>query len=568
MAAHSSAPSHMPVPVRPRGALLWCAILALMLTLLLEALDQTIVGTALPRIIGQLHGLDRYTWTVSAYLLASTTLIPVVGKLSDQFGRKRFLLGGTALFLLGSVLCGSAQSIDQLIVFRALQGAGGGIGIALVFTAVGDLVPPDERGRWQGIVGAVYAVSAVSGPTLGGWLADHGPLLGALVTDASRWRWVFYINLPLGLVALVTLGIFLPVQSPARAAGGETVQHSIDSPGALLAAVATLCLLLGLTWSGENTYSWSRPQVIGALAAAAVLYAVLLAVEHRAREPILPLHLFRDREFAAVAALSVLTNMALFGMAFYVPLYLQEVLGSSATQSGASMTPFSVSIAVAGTLAGFAISTLKRNRTIAVLGAVVMAAGAVCLTQLTPATSLIHVSLFVSIAGLGIGALFTVVSVVSLNAVPPAEMGAGVGAVRYLGQIGGALGSAVVGTVVNTSFASESARRIPATLVRRLEDTGVHLSSMPQLLMDPAYRAAIARTPAGAATRHSPFGATSAQTLASARQIQQMLEQLFESLRLSLAAAIQHGLTAPLLCSAGAIVAACLLKENANRSGS
>jgi MFS family permease len=165
---------------RPRGAALWCAILALMLTLLLEALDQTIVGTAMPRIIGQLHGLDRYTWTVSAYLLASTTLIPIAGKLSDQFGRKRFLLGGTALFLLGSVLCGSAQSIDQLIVFRAVQGAGGGIGIALVFTAVGDLVSPDERGTWQGIVGAVYAVSSVSGPTLGGWLADHGPLLRGL----------------------------------------------------------------------------------------------------------------------------------------------------------------------------------------------------------------------------------------------------------------------------------------------------------------------------------------------------------------------------------------------------
>jgi len=205
-------------PRRIGGVALRGAMLALMLTLLLEALDQTIVGTAMPRIIGQLHGLDRYSWTVSAYLLASTTLIPLAGKLSDQFGRKRFLLAGTVAFLLGSLLCGLAQTIDQLIVFRALQGAGAGTGIALVFTAVGDLVPPVERGTWQGIVGSVYALSAVGGPTLGGWLADHGPLLGPLVTDAARWRWVFYINLPLGLVALAGLA----ARSDGRRFGAST----------------------------------------------------------------------------------------------------------------------------------------------------------------------------------------------------------------------------------------------------------------------------------------------------------------------------------------------------------
>jgi len=257
---------------RIRGIALVSILAALMLTLLLEALDQTIVGTALPKIIGSLQGFDRYTWVVTAYLLGSTTMIPIVGKLSDQFGRKWFFVAGVILFLLGSILSGAAQTIDQLIAFRALQGVGAGMGISLVFTVVGDIFPPAERARWQGIFSGVYGFSSVVGPTIGGWLADHGPLLGNLVTDTTRWRWVFYINLPLGLIALAALLIYLPSNISARSNRytGWAAVRRVDFLGALLASSATICLLLGVTWGGNQIYAWNSPQVIIATTVALV----------------------------------------------------------------------------------------------------------------------------------------------------------------------------------------------------------------------------------------------------------------------------------------------------------
>ncbi|HEX5570363.1 MAG TPA: MFS transporter, partial [Ktedonobacterales bacterium] len=199
-----------------RGTALVATLVALMLTLLLEALDQTVVGTALPKIIGDLNGFSLYTWVATAYLLASATVIPIIGKLSDQFGRKGFFLAGVVIFLVGSAASGAAQTIQQLIAFRALQGLGAGVGISLVFTVVGDIFPPAERARWQGMFGAVYGISSVFGPTLGGWLTDHGPLVTGFVTDASRWRWVFYVNLPIGIIALIALIIYLPTNISAR----------------------------------------------------------------------------------------------------------------------------------------------------------------------------------------------------------------------------------------------------------------------------------------------------------------------------------------------------------------
>src|SRR5579863_8833794 len=221
---------------RIHGIALISVLVALMLTLLLEALDQTIVGTALPRIVGELQGFDRYTWVVTAYLLASTTMIPIVGKLSDQFGRKWFFIAGVVVFLLGSVLSGAAQTMNQLIAFRALQGLGAGTGIALVFTVVGDIFPPAERARWQGMFSAVYGFSSVVGPTIGGWLTDHGPLLGSLVTDATRWRWVFYVNIPIGILALAALLIFLPTNLSRNASArvSRASLRRIDFLGAIL----------------------------------------------------------------------------------------------------------------------------------------------------------------------------------------------------------------------------------------------------------------------------------------------------------------------------------------------
>src|SRR5579884_3004495 len=286
---------------RLHGVALVSVLAALMLTLLLEALDQTVVGTALPKIIAQLNGFDRYTWVVTAYLLASTTMIPIVSKLSDQFGRKWFFIVGVVLFLLGSALSGASQTMNQLIAFRALQGLGSGIGIALVFTVVGDIFPPAERAKWQGIFGVVYGFSSVVGPSLGGWLTDHGPLLGSLVVDSTRWRWVFYINLPIGVLALAALLIYLPTSISERGSRftGLAAIRRIDFVGAALAAAATVCLLLGLTWGGDATYAWNSPQVIGTLVASGVLYALFFIAERYAAEPVLPLSLFRNQVFTA-----------------------------------------------------------------------------------------------------------------------------------------------------------------------------------------------------------------------------------------------------------------------------
>ena len=550
---------------RPLGGLaLRGAMLALMLTLFLEALDQTIVGTAMPRVIGQLHGLDRYSWAVSAYLLASTTLIPIAGKLSDQFGRKRFLLAGTSVFLLGSVLCGLARTIDQLIIFRAVQGAGAGSGIALVFTAVGDLVPPVERGKWQGIVTSVYALSAVSGPTLGGWLADHGPVLGPLITDAARWRWVFYINLPLGLLALAGLVAYLPADRPSRAAGlaGWAAVRRIDLAGALLAAAATLCLLLGLTWGGAGATAWGTPRVVGVLSGSALLSGALLVAERRAVDPIVPLSLFRDRMFTATALLSLLLNMALLGMAFYVPLFLQGVLGASATQAGVTMTPFSVGIAVASTATGVAITAFKRYRGLALLGASLMTLGLFLLTRLTPESALAAASLDVAVAGVGMGALFAVVGVLALNAAPPAQMGAAAAAVRYLGQMGGAVGVALVATVVNRSLATAFDRPLVRAALRRLAAEGVTVTASPHILVSPTYRANVTRRALAAATEHLPAGAAHARLEAVAlRQAQYLVAQVFDVLRRALAEAILQGLVVPLVVAGVAVLTAALLTD-------
>lgn len=441
---------------RLRGAGLAFVIACLMLTLLLEALDQTIVGTAMPRIIRELHGLNLYTWVTTIYLLASTTMIPIVGKLSDQFGRKPFLLGGVAIFLVGSALCGAAQSIEQLIVFRAVQGLGGGIGIGLVYTLVGDIFPPEERARWQGIVGTVFAFSSVTGPTFGGWLADNGPLVWPVLTDASRWRWVFYINLPLGIVAIIGLLIYLPANISLRSSvhTGWAAVRRIDFAGAVLALCATVCLFLGLTWGGDRTFPWISPQVTGTLIAAGLLYGGLVVAERRALEPILPPALFRNRLFTANAILGLLQMMALLGMSFYVPLFIQGVLGASATQSGGMMTPFSVSIPVGSFLAGIAIGALKRYQAVAILGTLIMSVGIVLLALMTPATGLFYVMVSVAVAGFGMGLIFPVVGTIALNSVEPTQMGVGSGAVRYIGQVGGAVGVTLVGAVVNQSLAS------------------------------------------------------------------------------------------------------------------
>ena len=553
---------------RLRGFALFSVLGALMLTLLLEALDQTVVGTALPRIIGSLQGFDRYTWAVTAYTLASVIMIPTVGKLSDQFGRKWFLVAGTIIFLLGSALAGASQTMNELIAFRAMQGLGAGIGIALVFTVVGDIFSPAERAKWQGIFGVVYGVSNLVGPTLGGWLTDHGPLLGSLVTDSTRWRWVFYVNLPIGILALLALLVYLPAGISIRNSRytGWAAVRRIDFVGAILAAAATICLLLGLTWGGDQTYDWNSAQVIGVLVAAAVLYIVFFIAERFAAEPVLPLALFRNRVFAAASVLSLLQLMTLVGLIIYLPLFLQGVLGESATYSGAVITPLTLSSVVGASVAGALVAAFKRYQLITIIGGIIATVGIFLLAQMTVSTSLLQAAIFMVIAGLGLGVFFSILTLAAQNALPRTSLGVGTGAVRFLGQLGGVLGVAIVGTVVNSTLASDIVKRLPAQTVQRLTPAGVKFATNPQVLVNSTYHDTVVKTAqsfaSNAATAHVPPGPLHDQIAAQAiQQTTTLLNSVFAALKESLAVAIQHGFITVFIFSTATIVAAFFLKD-------
>jgi MFS family permease len=559
-----------------RGIALISVLVALMLTLLLEALDQTVVGTALPKIIGALNGFSLYTWVATAYLLASATVVPVVGKLSDQFGRKGFFLVGVVVFLVGSALSGASQTIQQLIAFRALQGLGAGVGISLVFTVVGDIFPPAVRARWQGIFGAVYGLASVFGPTLGGFLTDHGPVVGSFITDQSRWRWVFYVNLPIGLIALAALIVYLPANISLR-----TLQHRgwaairrIDFPGAILASAATICLLLGLTWGGQ-TYPWNSAQVLGTLIGAGCLFVLFLIAEIFAAEPVLPLSLFKNQVFASAALLSLGVGAVILGLAYYLPLFMQGVLGESATNSGELITPLTVSIVIASVLSGLLIARSGRYQWLAVSGAIILGTGIFLLSRMTASTVLYQATIFMALAGLGLGVFFSLLTLAVQNAVPRTQLGVGTSATRYMQQVGGTLGVAVVGTVVNNTIASDIMSHLPAG-AQQLTAQGLTYATNPQVLVSPVYhnfvvqtaehyaeQAALAAAQAQGVIPIGPGGtavktAIAQQADASALQL---LNEIFTALKHSLTLGIEHGLTVVLFTAAGMLVLAMFLKD-------
>jgi EmrB/QacA subfamily drug resistance transporter len=425
-----------------RGTALASVLAALMITLLLSALDQTIVGTALPTIIAELNGVNDYTWVITAYLLTSTTVIPMVSKLSDQFGRKWFLLSAVVIFLAGSALSGASQTMTQLIIFRALQGVGGGMLASLVFTLIGDIFTPAERAKWQGLFSGVFGLASVVGPTAGGW-----------ITDNSSWRWVFYVNVPFGILALCLLFFFLPSNISIRTARGKNAMRRVDWFGALTSAAATVLLLLGLTWGGA-TYPWASWQVIGSLAGAGVLYLAFVFIETRVSDPILPLDLFKNQIFTAGALLSLTVGLMLFAVVIYLPIYLQGVLQVKATNSGLVVTPLVVAMAIAAGLIGFLISKVGRYQFVAVIGSVVLAAGVYLLSTMGVSTQQQTVVIFMIILGVGLGLLQPVLTLSVQNAIPRARLGAGTGAVTYLRTLGSTLGVAIIGSVVTN--ASES----------------------------------------------------------------------------------------------------------------
>lgn len=566
-----------------RGAALVTVLVSLMLTLLLEALDQTVVGTALPKIIGELNGFSLYTWVATAYLLASTTVIPLSGKLSDQFGRKLFFITGVVIFLVGSAACGAAQTIQQLIAFRALQGLGAGIGISLVFTVVGDIFPAAERARWQGIFGAVYGLASVFGPTLGGFLTDNGPLVGTFITDASRWRWVFYVNLPIGIIALVALAIYLPANISKRATSetGWAAMRQIDFAGAILASAATILLLLGLTWGGQ-TYPWGSWQVIGALVGAALALVAFLLVERTAKEPVLPLWLFKNQIFAAANILALLTGAILLGLAYYLPLFLQGVLGESATNSGVVLTPLTVSLTIGASISGFLVARSGRYQWIAISGAVLICVGVFLFSRMDMTTAIWQASVFMVIAGIGIGVFFAILTLAVQNAIARSQMGVGTAAVRYMQQAGNTLGVAVIGTVVNNTIASDITGRLPAG-ASQLTSAGLTAATNPQVLVNAQYQATLVTTAQGYAAKGAIAAAEAqgkipssgpgrAQAIAAITQqvdaqTAQLLHQVFDALKESMTVAIQRGFLVAFGIAVLVLITAFFLKDKPLSTG-
>ncbi|MFE7898411.1 DHA2 family efflux MFS transporter permease subunit [Streptomyces sp. NPDC057424] len=449
---------------------------ALLLGMLLAALDQTIVSTALPTIVSELGGLDHLSWVVTAYLLAATAATPLWGKLGDQYGRKRLFQTAIVIFLVGSALCGAAQDMAQLIAFRALQGLGGGGLIVLSMAIVGDLVPPRERGRYQGLFGAVFGATSVL-----------GPLLGGLFTQHLSWRWVFYVNLPVGVVALAVIATVLHLPRKDQ-------RHVIDYLGTFLIAAVATCLVLVASLGG-TTWGWGSPQIIGLAVLGVVLAVAFVAVERWAAEPVLPPKLFRVRTFTLAAVISFVVGFAMFGAMTYLPTFLQVVQGISPTMSGVHMLPMVVGLLLASTASGQIVSRTGRWKVFPIAGTGITTLGLLLLHQLDEDSSTAELSGFFFVFGFGLGLVMQVLVLIVQNAVPYEDLGVATSGATFFRSIGASFGVAVFGTVFagrlgeQLTDAFRGAQLPPGLSVDALEADPGGIAALPPGLRPPALHA-------------------------------------------------------------------------------
>ncbi|MEV0810509.1 MDR family MFS transporter [Micromonospora sp. NPDC050200] len=419
----------------------------LMTGMLLAALDQTIVGTALPTIVGELGGINHYSWVVTAYLLASTASTPLYGKMADLYGRRPVFLFSIGTFLLGSLLAGLSQNMTQLIVTRGIQGLGAGGLMTLAFTIISDVVSPRERGRYQGLFGAVFGISSVAGPLVGGYFAE------------TNWRWIFYINVPLAILAIVVCYHVMRLIPFTRR------QHAIDWVGAALLVAGVSALLLALSWGGSQ-YAWGSGVIIGLFAAGAVLGVLFVVQEARVAEPILPLRLFRSATFALANSAGFVLGLVMFGSIIFIPLYLQIVKGASPTRSGLLMLPMMAGIIVTSVLTGRAMSRIGRYKWFPVAGSAVLVAGMLLFTQLAVDTSLWAAFGYMVVIGVGLGLCMQSLILAVQNAVDVRDLGAGTSSATFFRSLGGSFGVAILGTVLSSRLTVQLADRLPGAIAQ------------------------------------------------------------------------------------------------------
>jgi EmrB/QacA subfamily drug resistance transporter len=500
-------------------------LIGVMLGMLLSAVDQTVVGTAMPRIIADLHGLTEYAWVTTSYLLASTVMVPIYGKLSDVYGRKPFFMLGMAIFLAGSALSGTSQNMTQLILYRGIQGLGAGAMMPIVLAIIGDIFPPAERGKWQGLMMAVFGLASIIGPWAGG-----------AITDSWGWRWVFYVNMPLGILALAFCAVALPSIY-------QRSDHTIDYPGSAILVVAAVPMLLGFSWAG-NQYTWTSWQVLGAFAVSAVAWVVFFIWEARTKEPILAPRLFKNGIFTISVVTSFFVSLGMFGAIMYIPLFMQAVIGDSASNSGIVLTPMMLGFMASSVIGGQIMSRTGKYRVLSIVSLAVAVFGMFLLGRMgVDATNALVIRDMV-ITGLGMGTMMSLFTIVVQNAFPFQEMGVVTAALQFFRSIGGTVGIAILGSLLTSRFTHELPKHIPTAVSRALPPSAVHTIANPSVLLSPGAFSQMAHVFA----RFGPAGI-------------QMAHALILGVRTSLALATQEVFIAGSLLLAVAFVMSWFLRE-------
>jgi EmrB/QacA subfamily drug resistance transporter len=497
------------------------AVAGLMLALFLVSLDQTVVGTALPKIVAELNGFEHYAWVTTAYLLASTSMIPVIGKLGDVYGRKWFIVSGIVVFLIGSALSGAAWGMTELILFRGMQGLGAGMIFSNVFTSVADIFPdPTNRAKYQGVFSGVFALSSVVGPTLGGW-----------ITDNLDWRWIFYVNVPLGVFSLFALPFVLPQSGRRR-------RVRIDYLGATTITASVVALLLALSWVGQGG-AWDARRVVAGFIVSGILLGAFVPIELRAVEPVIPLSLFRSRVFTSASLLMFCVGIGMFGIILYTPLFVQGVLGKTATGSGTVLTPLVLSMAVVSAVGGQIIARVRRIKPFTLLGTFVMTCGVYLLTTLDTSSTQGTVALYLAVTGLGLGWIMPTTNLAVQSTVDRRLLGVATSATQFMRSIGATVGTAVIGSIVTKGYAEGLVANAPPQAPERL----VSALANPQALVSEGAREALTR-----AASALPGG-------------ERLVGQVIQTARESLSNSIHHGFVFILIASGFTIVAALLMKN-------